>query len=135
MPTEPQAESPSTEAGDTLPEVEPDSDLVWAREFCEVNGYGPPKLFGDGRWAAVYRRMFNARLIVGEIGDESPTSITGGTRNVLSAAAALEVWDGAGEPVGWFRHAATGRRFSRSASELDNQLNPVGAVGVTYVMP
>ena len=79
--------------------------------------------------------MFNATLIIGEIGDESTYLDHWCYENVLSAAAALQVWDGAGEPVGWFRHAATGRRISRSASELDNHLNPVGAVGVTYVMP
>jgi hypothetical protein len=38
-----------------------------------------------------------------------------------------------GEPDGWFRHAKTGRRVSRSADEMDENGNRVGAVGVIYV--
>lgn len=109
-----------------------DADQAWAETFCAGNGYGPPKVFGDGRWAAVQPRMFNATLIVAEIGDAVCYLDHWCYDSPLAAAAALQVWDGHGEPVGWFRHAASGRRVSRSADELDAQLRPVGAVGVTY---
>ena len=114
--------------------VERDAEVRWAESFCEANGYGPPKVFGDGRWAAVHRRMFNATLIVAEIGDTTCYLDHWCYDSVLAAAAALRVWDGTNEPVGWFRHAATGRRVSRSADELDGQLRRVGAVGVGYTL-
>lgn len=107
----------------------------WAESFCEANGYGPPKVFGNGRWAAVHPRMFNATLIIAEIGDATTYLDHWCYESTLAAAAALTVWDGTGEPVGWFRHAATGRRVSRSADERDGQLRRVGAVGVTYTLP
>ena len=40
---------------------------------------------------------------------------------------------GEGEPEGWFRHADSGRRISRSAEEIDENGERVGAVGVLYV--
>ena len=79
--------------------------------------------------------MFNATLVLAEIGDECSYLDHWCYDSPLAAAAALAVWDGQGEPVGWFRHAATGRRVSRSADERDADLRPVGAVGVTYSCP
>ena len=46
-----------------------DADVAWAEEFCVSNGYGPPRVFGNHRWAAVQPRMFNATLVLAEIGD------------------------------------------------------------------
>lgn len=112
-----------------------DADVAWAEEFCVSNGYGPPRVFGNHRWAAVQPRMFNATLVLAEIGDTCSYLDHWCYESPLAAAAALAVWDGQGEPVGWFRHAATGRRVSRSADERDADLRPVGAVGVTYILP
>lgn len=111
-----------------------DEGRDWAARFCEANGYGPPKVFDDGRWAAVQRRMYNATLIVAEIGDKTSYLDHWCYDSPLAAAAALQVWDGQGEPIGWFRHAASGRRVSRSPDELDAHLRPIGAVGVTYIL-
>jgi hypothetical protein len=127
--SDPAPRSPGYRSG-----VEHEGELEWAESFCAANGYGPPKVFGDGRWAAVHRRMFNATLIVAEIGEETTYLDHWCYESTLAAAAALTVWDGTGEPVGWFRHAATGRRVSRSADERDGQLRRVGAVGVSYIL-
>lgn len=73
-----------------------DADVAWAEEFCVSNGYGPPRVFGNHRWAAVQPRMFNATLVLAEIGDTCSYLDHWCYESPLAAAAALAVWDGQG---------------------------------------
>lgn len=78
---------------------------------CE-NGYLFVRLLPDGRWGAVQRLMFTGAIIVGRMGDMVALDDRWCYRDVESARVALDAWDGSGEPVGWHRHPATGRRVN-----------------------
>jgi hypothetical protein len=70
------------------------------------------KNLGGGVYAAVKPLLFHWTMIVGLIGDRCSTFdrycfLTRGL-----AEWGLRAWDGTGEPVGWHRHPATGRRRS-----------------------
>lgn len=72
-----------------------------------------PKRFADGRAGWVMRMMFGARLIVGRCREDwrSDEYDDGWCyKDVSLATAALDRWDGTGEPEGWHRHPTSGRR-------------------------
>lgn len=68
------------------------------------------KAIGDGLYAAIKPLLFHWTMIVGEVGDRFGylDRWCFGSRSL--AEGALETWNGAGDPVGWHRHPATGRR-------------------------
>ena len=69
------------------------------------------KDLGDGVYAAVKPLMFHWTMIVGEIGDQCTIADRFCyDEHPLKAVAALAAWDGNGDPEGWQRHPATGRR-------------------------
>jgi hypothetical protein len=78
--------------------------------------------------------MFNATLIVAEIGDTTCYLDHWCYDSVLAAAAALRVWDGTDEPVGWFRHAATWSAGQPQRGRARRSVATVGAVGVGYTL-
>lgn len=63
----------------------------------------------DGREASVRLNPFNARLVV-HTPDDMYTEDGWCYQTFPQALAALRIWDGEGEPVGWIKHPTTGRR-------------------------
>lgn len=110
------------------------ADVMYLQWLVE-NGKRFVKVLDGGRWAAVVPRLFTAAIQVGTIGDMHCVDDHWCYTNILEAQAALDAWDGVGEPDGWRRHPRTGRRVSRSASEVDENGWEVGAVGAAYVRP
>jgi hypothetical protein len=79
--------------------------------------------------------MFTHAIIIGQMGDYFGYADRWCYRSEAAAFAALQAWDGTGEPTGWIRHPDTGRRISESPDERDEYGRRVGAVGVAYVNP
>jgi hypothetical protein len=96
------------------------SDAEWLQSFANECGYLAPKIIPYHRYACVRPLMFTHAIIVGKLGDERGYDDQWCYRNRLSAIAALEVWDGTGEPVGWHRHPRTGRRIDENGQEYVN---------------
>jgi hypothetical protein len=69
-----------------------------------------PKLLSTGMWAWVTKMTFGkGRLVIGHPG--SQTLEDGWCyESLVDAVKELLRWDGTGEPQGWMRHPATGRR-------------------------
>lgn len=77
-------------------------------EQIEYLGYTNPKQFADGSFAAVFKFMYTAGIV--HKLDEYGYSDRWCYHSVEDAVAALDAWDGTGEPQGWHRHPKTGRR-------------------------
>ncbi len=107
-------------------------DLDFLKWLVVENGYLCPRPLGDGRWAAVMAKAFTHAIVTGRMGDHASISDNWCYQTRGLAEAALDAWDGTGEPGGWFRHPASGRRVSLSADEFGDD-GRVGAVGVAYV--
>lgn len=73
-------------------------------------GYTSPRDIGDGMYAALNQFMFTHAIIVGQIGDLTGYTDRWCYNTEAGARAALEAWDGTGEPYGWHRHPDSGRR-------------------------
>ncbi len=101
--------------------------LLW---LSATQGYHDPKLIREGRmWAAITDRLFGAAsIIIGRVGD--CLFVEGGWDypSLPAATAALLAWDGEGEPEGWIRHPASGRRVCQTPGEYDEKgrLVPIG---------
>lgn len=68
------------------------------------------KDIGDGLYAGVKPLLFHWTLIIGQIGDRVGIEDNYCYPTHALALAALEAWDGTGEPTDWHRHPRTGRR-------------------------
>lgn len=88
--------------------------IDWLTDEC---GYKHVRLLPDGRWAAVLPLMFTAAIIVGRIGDVHGYDDRWCYHSEATALAALDAWDGAGEPKGWHRNPMTGRRVDADGTE------------------
>ena len=105
--------------------------LQWLKE--EVD-YTDLRLLPDGRYAGIAKFMFTSAVIVGTIGDIYGFDDRWCYHSTAEAVAALNAWDGTGEPKGWHRHPASGRRVSETGGEIDGDGNQV-ARGAQYVRP
>ena len=81
--------------------------LTWLKQEC---GYKNPRPLDSGRWAAIWPLMFTHAIITGKIGNTTDVDDRWCYPDYPAAQAALDAWDGTGEPQGWTRHPATGRR-------------------------
>lgn len=88
--------------------------LTWLKVDC---GYLDPKPLPNGRWAAVWKLMFTHAVVIGTIGDETSIDDRWCYKDYASAKAALDAWNGSGEPEGWHRHPMTGRRRTEEGEE------------------
>lgn len=103
--------------------------LQWLVDEC---GYRDPKEIGGGRYAAIYRKAFTVAIIVGRIGDTMSHDDNWCYRDYPSAKLALDAWDGNGDPKGWHRHPASGRRVAPPEGAYDDDGRKVAA-GESYV--
>ena len=88
--------------------------------YLAEGGYEYPRVINDGFYAAIKRFAFTHAIIVGEIGDRNCYLDRWCYRSPMVARAALEAWDGTGEPSGWHRHPSTGRRISEHPDTIDD---------------
>lgn len=109
------------------------ADVMFLQGLVVESGYRFIRVLEGRRWAALRRYAYTVAIEVGTIGDRVSVGDRWCYENATDACAALEAWDGVGEPVGWHRHPATGRRVSREEGEVDEDGKRVGAVGVAYV--
>jgi hypothetical protein len=89
--------------------------LDFLRHEC---GYRHVRMMPDGRWAGTTKLIFTTAIIVGKVGDLNGYQDRWCYRDESAALAALNNWNGVGEPTGWHRHPASGRRVSETG-EID----------------
>lgn len=103
--------------------------LSWLETEC---GYKFVREIPNDHYAAIYPKMFTHAIITGRVGDRVSLGDCWCYPDFASAVRALAAWDGTGEPQGWMRHPDSGRRVSRSFTEIDEAGRPV-PIGVAYV--
>lgn len=85
--------------------------MTFAEFLTKQCGYRHVRLLPDGvRFAAVMPLIFTSAIITVRAGDMHSTEDRWCYHTEADALAALDAWDGTGEPEGWHRHPATGRR-------------------------
>lgn len=81
--------------------------LTWLMHDC---GYRDCRPLGDGRWVAIQPLLFTHAIIIGKMHDRVGIEDRWCYHTFKSARAALDEWNGQGEPEGWHRHPLSGRR-------------------------
>lgn len=110
-------------------------NLVFFQRLIDEAGYSHVRPLPDGRrYAAICRFAFTTAIITGRIGDLMFIEDRWCYRDRAKAVAALDAWDGSGEPAGWHRHPAAGRRIVETGDEIDGDGRRV-AIGTLYVRP
>jgi hypothetical protein len=104
--------------------------LQWLTVEC---GYRDARIVRADRYAAIHRKLYTHAIITGRLGDRVGFGDCWCYETYSAAKQALDAWHGDGEPEGWLRNPGTGRRISRSATEIGATGREVGAVGVAYV--
>jgi hypothetical protein len=79
--------------------------------FLVQNGYRNIKLLPNNRWVAILPLLFTHAVIIGKMHDRTSYDDRWCYHDWDSAAKAMEEWNGEGEPTGWHRHPASGRRY------------------------
>lgn len=92
--------------------------------LCAHSGYVSPRVLPDGRWAAVMPLIYTGAIITMKA---SHAHLCYEDRwcyhSIADATKALKAWDGEGEPAGWHRHPASGRR-REDGDPLKEYVNP-----------
>jgi hypothetical protein len=79
-------------------------------KYLEVDcAYKNIRVMGT-EYVCIYPLIFTHAIIKGTIGNLHTFDDRWCYRSYKDALAALNKWDGTGEPEGWHRHPATGRR-------------------------
>lgn len=88
------------------------AQILWLDRLATANSYLNPKplLARAGCYACIVRFAFTHAIITGRFGDDDSYDDRWCYHDYATAKAALDAWDGEGEPNGWHRHPATGRR-------------------------
>jgi hypothetical protein len=110
------------------------SDLLYLQWLITECGYLHPKLIQGGRWAAVCPKMFTHAIIAGRMFDTVRIDEHWCYSTRGEAERALAEWSGDGEPDGWFRHPASGRRVNQGEFAMHRNGLAV-ARGEIYVRP
>jgi hypothetical protein len=117
--------------------AETTTDELFLRRLMSRNGYRDAKVLRDDQHARLYAAIspfaYTYGVIVGELGDDDMYLDRWCYHSYAAAKAALDAWDGHGEPTGWHRHPRTGRRVSESPDEFDQDGKRVGEIGALYV--
>lgn len=69
-----------------------------------------PRPVRDGFYAGILPLLFTHAIILGRMGDLYGYEDRWCFSDLEKAKAALDAWDGVGEPQGWHRHPDSGRR-------------------------
>ncbi|RYF08871.1 MAG: hypothetical protein EOO77_24840 [Oxalobacteraceae bacterium] len=85
-------------------------ELSFLQYLKDEGGYTHLRPLGDGRWVGLMRFAFTWAICTGRMGDRHTYEDRWCYHDRSVAIAALEAWDGQGEPEGWHRHPLTGRR-------------------------
>lgn len=109
--------------------------LAFLQWLIDENGYRDPKPIPGGRYAGIRPMIFTYAIVSGQIGDRWGVDRHWCYHSYDEAKAALDAWDGLGEPTGWHRDPVTGRRVSQTGDELDGDGDRIGVVGKVYVRP
>lgn len=99
--------------------------------LVNVCHYGPARILENGTWVAVDRN----RIIRGNVEDLAGWAEEWSFESEADASVVFDFWNGLGEPMNWLRHVPSGRRISRSATEVDSYGRAVGYIGAVYVRP
>ena len=120
---------------DARAETAPAEDFVAGYVlWLEAQGHSDTRLIGKGRYATLCKMMFTHAILIGKIGDFYGYDDRWCYHSYANAKAALDAWDGVGEPQGWHRHPATGRRVvEHPGEEFDDRGQRVDTIGTTYV--
>ncbi|UEM08117.1 hypothetical protein JL101_035565 (plasmid) [Skermanella rosea] len=96
-----------------------DIDLTFAMHLHGC-GYLDARPIGNGTYACIYPLLFTHAIIVGQIGDYYGFEDRWCYHGYDAAKAALDSWNGVGEPQGWHRHPRTGRRRPQGDAALEH---------------
>lgn len=77
-------------------------------QICADNGYTDLRVFPNGRDACIWRLAYTFAILTGITWSSYEDRWC--YSSYEKAKAALDAWDGEGEPQGWHRHPSTGRR-------------------------
>jgi hypothetical protein len=84
-------------------------------------GFKNPRAISDEVWAGVKQFAYTYAIVIGQIGDQSGYIDRWCYKTDALAQAALDAWDGVGEPTGWHRHPLSGRRVSDNPNTIDDR--------------
>jgi hypothetical protein len=113
------------------PELEPQA---WLDVHAPIMLLAQSKVLPGGeRYAGLVHLIFTTAVVTGEIGDSHQFLDRWCYNGYAAAKAALDAWEGVGEPSGWHRHPSSGRRISQTGFEIDDNGKQVEGVGVMYV--
>jgi len=92
--------------------MKPNSDPAYFDWLISPDGgnFAAVRDLGDGRYAGVARLLFHWTLKIGMIGDDVGYDDRWCYATEDGARVALAFCEGTGDPTGWHRHPATGRR-------------------------
>jgi hypothetical protein len=97
------------------------------------NGYRDIRFVRDNScWIGTIKLTFTCAIVIGRTFDRSGYEDRWCYHSEPAAKAALDAWDGVGEPKSWHRHPNSGRRVAITDTEISEDGKRV-AVGAAYV--
>ena len=88
---------------------EDEQDAAAFRLLLELQGFTDVRRLGRDRWVAIRPILHTGVILTGRMFDEVSITERWRYEDGPAARAALEAWDGTGEPQGWYRHVPSGR--------------------------
>jgi hypothetical protein len=110
------------------------ADVGLFLQFLRDTGHLHARVIPGGRYAAVMPFAFTVAIIVGRLGDTWGYADRWCYHDLNAAIAALDCWDGQGEPTGWHRQPGTGRRLAETEDCVDEtgKRVPLGTIYVRH---
>lgn len=90
------------------------------KKFLEEQLYLDIKRIDEGTWTCIFPLAYTHAIITVKHNDFFSVGDRWCYHSYEAARAALDAWDGTGEPQGWHRHPATGRRREKDGTEYIN---------------
>jgi hypothetical protein len=93
--------------------------LDWLRDECR---YIQPMPTGDGRWTAISKMIYTSAILIGDMHDFVGHNDRWCYSTPKAACFFRDMWairGYEGEPLGWHRHPASGRR--REGGNIDKE--------------